>query len=290
MGVVVVLVLGLGAFLAFDGITSRSRATPVASPWERRYDQARAGLLAGGVDTTPLRFATGVLATGGVAALLVAAVLGSWAIAGLAFVAAASAPVVVARGRIRTRKRRQRECWPEAVELLASALRAGETLSAAIGMVAERGPEPLRAAFGAIAADHRVTGELSGALERMATRLADPVADRVAITLATAARVGGTELGRVLRTLATFLRDDLLERRDLEARQSWTVVAARVAAAAPWIVLVLVAARPEGRAAFDSPAGLGVLVGGAAVTLLGYRLMTLLGRLPEEPRVLDRRP
>jgi tight adherence protein B len=93
-------------------------------------------------------------------------------------------------------------------------------------------------------------------------------------------------LGRVLRTLAAFLREDLAVRKEVEARQSWTVVAARVAAAAPWIVLVLVASRPQGRAAFDSVQGMVVLVGGALATVVGYRMMLALGRLPEEPRVL----
>jgi tight adherence protein B len=63
-------------------------------------------------------------------------------------------------------------------------------------------------------------------------------------------------------------------------------VAARVAAAAPWLVLVLVASRPQGAQAYDSLGGLIVLAGGAAATVVGYRLMVALGRLPEEPRVL----
>jgi tight adherence protein B len=105
-------------------------------------------------------------------------------------------------------------------------------------------------------------------------------------TLVMAHRVGGRELGQVLRTLGGFLREDFAVRKEIEARQSWTLVAARVAAAAPWFVLVLVASRPQGAAAYDSLGGLVVLVGGAVATVVGYRLMVALGRLPEEPRVL----
>jgi tight adherence protein B len=90
----------------------------------------------------------------------------------------------------------------------------------------------------------------------------------------------------VLRTLGGFLREDLAVRNEIVARQSWTLVAARVAAAAPWLVLVLVASRPQGARAYDSLTGLFVLAGGAVATLVGYRLMVALGRLPEEPRVL----
>jgi tight adherence protein B len=51
-------------------------------------------------------------------------------------------------------------------------------------------------------------------------------------------------------------------------------------------VLLLVASRPQGARAFDAPAGVAVLMGGAAVTVVGYQLMVRIGRLPEEPRVL----
>jgi tight adherence protein B len=91
----------------------------------------------------------------------------------------------------------------------------------------------------------------------------------------------------VLRTLSAFLRDDIAARREIESRQSWTVVAARVAAAAPWLVLLLVASRPQGARAFDSATGIAVLLGGGVVTLVGYRLMVRIGRLPGEPRLFN---
>jgi tight adherence protein B len=86
--------------------------------------------------------------------------------------------------------------------------------------------------------------------------------------------------------LGAFLREDLAIRKEIVARQSWTLVAARVAAAAPWLVLLLVASRPQGARAFDSVTGIAVLIGGAIATVVGYRLMLRIGRLPDEPRVL----
>jgi tight adherence protein B len=132
--------------------------------------------------------------------------------------------------------------------------------------------------------DHRISGDFVGA-GVSALRLPIHAADRV---VATSCRASSwrAELGRVLRTLSGFLREDLAVRKEIVARQSWTLVAARVAAAAPWLVLVLVASRPQGARAYDSLAGLLVLAGGAAATVVGYRLMVALGRLPEEPRVL----
>jgi tight adherence protein B len=202
------------------------------------------------------------------------------------FVAGVYAPIAYYRSRRRAGRRARQQCWPEAIELLAGAVRAGDTLPTAIALVAERGPVPLRPAFRSVVADHRVSGDFVGALERLGEALADPTADRIVATLVIAHRVGGRELGQVLRTLGGFLREDLAVRKEIVARQSWTLVAARVAAAAPWLVLVMVASRPQGAAAYDSLGGLLVLAAGAVATVIGYRLMVALGRLPEEPRVL----
>jgi tight adherence protein B len=64
------------------------------------------------------------------------------------------------------------------------------------------------------------------------------------------------------------------------------VNAARLAVAAPWLVLALLATRPEAVMAYNSAVGAGVLGTGAGLSLLAYRLMLRIGRLPEEERVL----
>ncbi|WP_278256714.1 hypothetical protein [Nocardioides convexus] len=89
-----------------------------------------------------------------------------------------------------------------------------------------------------------------------------------------------------MRNLSGYLRDDLRIRSESEARQSWTVNGARVAVGAPWVVLLLMATRPEVIERYQSPAGALVLVLGAGLCVLAYRLMIRLGRLPVERRVL----
>jgi tight adherence protein B len=285
VNVIVALLLGLGVFLVFDACTAPRRER--SQPLDRLRTALAGWLVAGGLgNISPAQFVAACLGCGlGVAAVVIV-VIGSTTVALVGFVAGIYAPVAYYRSRGRAVRRARQQCWPEAIELLAGGVRAGDTLPAAVALVSERGPVPLRPAFGAVVADHRVSGDFVGALERLGAALADPTADRVVATLVIAHRVGGRELGRVLRTLGSFLREDLAVRKEIVARQSWTLVAARVAAAAPWLVLVLVASRPQGAQAYDSLAGLLVLAGGAAATVVGYRLMVALGRLPEEPRVL----
>src|SRR5690606_14291407 len=94
----------------------------------------------------------------------------------------------------------------------------------------------------------------------------------------------GTELPTVLRALAASLRQEAAVRAEVEARQSWIRGAARLGVAAPWVVLLLLASRPEAAAAYNSPGGLVLLAVGLAVTIIAYRIMLALGRLPEERR------
>lgn len=196
------------------------------------------------------------------------------------------APGAALRARARARRRALRTVWPDVVDHLASGVRAGLSLPEAVAQLAERGPEPLREPFAQFAQDFRASGRFGDCLTALKDRLADPVADRIIEALRITHDVGGRDLGRLLRTLSGFLRDDLRTRGELEARQSWTVNGARVAVAGPWLVLGLLATRPGAAAAYDSAAGAAVLVAGAVCSLVAYRLMLRVGRLPAEARVL----
>ncbi|GGL28525.1 type II secretion system F family protein [Phycicoccus endophyticus] len=199
---------------------------------------------------------------------------------------AGGAPVALVRRRARRRRAVLRELWPDAVDNITSAVRAGMALPEALGQLGERGPEPLREPFRRFADDYRLTGRFSDCLDRLKERLSDPVADRLVESLRIAREVGGSDLGRLLRTLSGFLREDARTRAELETRQSWTVNAARLAVAAPWFVLVMLSTRPESVAAYASVTGAVVLAAGAAVTAVAYALMVRIGRLPDERRVL----
>jgi tight adherence protein B len=66
----------------------------------------------------------------------------------------------------------------------------------------------------------------------------------------------------------------------------WTGNGARLAVAAPWIVLLFMSFNRDIVQAYTSPGGVVVIIVGGGVCLVAYRLMVRLGRLPEEQRVL----
>jgi tight adherence protein B len=199
---------------------------------------------------------------------------------------AAYAPYGFVQHRRLQRTTELRGLWPDAVDNLTSAVRAGLSLPEAVAQLAIRGPQPLRPQFAAFAADHRATGRFGDCLDHLKDSVADPVADRIVESLRIAREVGGSDLGRLLRTLSQFLREDARTRGELQTRQGWTVAAARLALAAPWLVLAMLSLRPETVAAYDSAAGVAVLVAGGAVSFAAYRVMLRVARLPDDPRVL----
>jgi len=199
---------------------------------------------------------------------------------------AAYAPILLVRMRARRRRAVMRDLWPDVVDNIGSAVRAGLALPEALSQLTIRGPEELRPAFATFAEDYRATGRFQECLDRLKERLSDPVADRLIESLRIAREVGGSDLGRLLRTLSVFLREDARTRAELETRQGWTVNAARLAVAAPWIVLAMLSSRPDALQAYSRPAGVLVLAVGAALSLVAYRVMVRIGRLPEEGRVL----
>jgi tight adherence protein B len=287
-GIAVGGLLGAGLFCLWWSCwapPARTRSGP--APGARlRHRLVQADL----ASVSPAAFVACCLLAAGCSFLVVLAVSTVPAVAACFAVMAGWLPVVLVRGRAARREQARRDLWPDVVDNLASGVRAGLSLPEALGQVGLRGPEPLRPAFLEFARDHAATGRFEDALDRLKARLADPVADRLCEALRITREVGGSDIGRLLRSLSAFLREDARTRAELEARQSWTVYAARLAVAAPWLVLALLASRPESVAAYREPAGTAVLLVGGVVSVVAYRLMIRIGRLPQEGRVLTGDP
>lgn len=195
-------------------------------------------------------------------------------------------PIFSLKRRVKARSKTLRTSWPDAVDSLASSVRAGMSLPEAVADLSKNGPASLRYAFGHFCDYYRSTGSFSQALDALQDRLGDPVADRVISALRIAHEVGGTDLGQVLRTLSALLRSDAITRGDIEARQSWTISAARMSIAAPWLTLAMLCTRPDAVAAFRTGLGAVVLLGAAAVSFMAYRIMLRIGALPTQSRVV----
>ena len=274
---------GVGFFLVWWSCWE----TPDHGKRERKPGRL-ADLLAGaGVDKVSPRGLVGTcLGLGVFVALVFYGLSRSWPIACCFGLFGGWLPVTLLRWRAKKRTAMLRQLWPDVVDHLRSAIRAGLPLPEALIQLGDKGPEELRPIFREFGADYRAGGQFDGSLNKLKHRLADPVADRIIEALRLTREVGGSDLGKLLGTLAEFLRENARTRSELEARQSWTINAARLAVAAPWIVMILLATRPEAIQAYNTPTGAAVLLGGLVVSLICYTAMLKIGALPQDERVL----
>lgn len=283
MSALIGLLGGLGLFLIWTACWSRIQAPQQLA---KRSKTAELLVQAGVSQVTPASLTVSTVCLAVAASLLVLLLTGAAAVALCFGLFSGYVPFALLRWRARRRSAVLRDLWPDVVDHLRSAIRAGLSLPEALIQLGAKGPEELREEFVSFGADYRATGHFERALEKLKDRLADPVSDRIIEALRLTREVGGTDLGRLLGTLSEFLRDHARTRSELEARQSWTVNAARLAVAAPWIVLMLMATRPEAIGAYNSPSGWVVLGGGLLISVVCYRLMLRIGALPDEQRVL----
>lgn len=256
-------VVGLLAALGMALIT-----LPASDPAVTRFNPRRLAARLG------LAFAVGLVAQW---------VIGIAVLTMIAFVAVLLVISHLERLRAHKQARLQAQAWPDLLDNLVSALRAGISLAHALVALDETAPEVLRPILHSLAVDIRAQVPLGEAIERWRDTASDPVVDRIAMTLLVAVSIGGRALPTVLTNLSSFLRAEGRTRAELLARQSWTVNAARLAVVAPWLMIIILGARA--REAYQTPTGGVILIAGAIASALGYLWMTNVARLPQVNRI-----
>lgn len=184
------------------------------------------------------------------------------------------------------RKKLPADVWPDVVDDLASAIRAGLSLPQAVIELCNSGPELLRPSFKLCRDQYQVTGDFSTALNLIAQDLRDSQADKFVASIMVAHEVGGVDLGVLLRTLSEVMREELVLRGEIVARQSWTISGAKLAVAAPWVTALVLSTRDTAANVYLSGNGIRMLFTCAVISLLAYLAMMKIAELPEEKRLM----
>ncbi|MGL4340612.1 MAG: type II secretion system F family protein [Rhodoglobus sp.] len=284
MSAVLGMALGAGLLLVAAPFLWTKRQRKISRPSVLLQRQRERLVQAGLPRVSPATVLTVAVLLAVVASAVVFAIFSVMVLAVAAGVVAVCIPFALMSWRARAHRRATRVIWPDVVDQLVSAVRSGLALPDSVMSLAQSGPPVARAQFALFARDYRATGNFASCLDDLKARLADPVADRILETLRMSREVGGSELTTVLRNLNAYLRQEGAIRSEIEARQSWVINAAKLGVASPWVVLLLLASRPEAAAAYNSPGGATLIVVGLIVSFFAYRLMIGLGRLPEERR------
>jgi tight adherence protein B len=174
---------------------------------------------------------------------------------------------------------------PEVIDHVISGTQSGLSLSESLASLADRGPEISRGIFKDFEVSIKEGLRFEEAVEMVQKQFSLRSADQLFEALLFARVLGGSELVNLLRELGNFTREDLVLRREIEAKQGWIRNSAHLSAGAPWLLLLLLSMQPATASAFSSPAGIFVLILGMALTLAAYFWMGYLGRIPQSPRV-----
>ena len=188
--------------------------------------------------------------------------------------------------RLANQKKIPADAWPDVVDDLASAIRAGLSLPQAVIELCSSGPEELRPAVQLCRDQYQATGDFSAGLNLISQELQDPQADKFVASIQIAHEVGGADLGVLLRTLSEVMREELVLRGEIVARQSWTVNGAKLAVAAPWITALVLSTRDSAANVYLSASGIRMLVICAVVSVIAYVAMMRIAELPTEKRLL----
>ncbi len=246
-------------------------ATPVGIHWRLELRQLLAQIEARGtVLRGPVLIVACICALIGLAAA-------SPIVLSLAALAALGAYALGARER---RRRRIETQALDAMQLLASGLRAGYSVPQAIALVARHSPEPTASEFGLTGQEISVGVQLADAIRRLATRTANSDYELVSIIVRVQHEVGGN-LAQVLDSVGDTLRERFELRRQVNALTAQQHMSSVVLTLLPFglLTLLFVMDRSFVDPLFTNPIGRLILAGAGAMVLTGWTIMRSVARV-----------
>jgi tight adherence protein B len=210
---------------------------------------------------------------------------GVFGLAAAAAVFAAATLFELIRMALERRRAQHAKLWPQVFDSCYSAQASGVLLENQVRDLALEGPGPIRHQFAALSGDLEEMS-VTDALKRFQKRCASREADLFAMLLALNHELGGRGQRAAWRDAGRHLRESLKLSGEISTKQGWITGSAKMALFAPWLIAVVLMNLGDNRAAFASASGTGVLLAGLGLSALGYFLVNVLGRLPQQPRVL----
>lgn len=194
--------------------------------------------------------------------------------------AAAFIPFAVVRRKRAVRLRTFEEQFPEAIDLISRALRAGHALTTGLGMVSDEIPAPVGEEFRRLYDEQNFGMSLPEALRAMARRV--PVLDaRFFVTAVLTQRESGGNLSEVLDNLASVMRERFKLKRQIRVISAHGRISAWVLAALPPVLAgVLFLLSPDFmRILWEDPLGIRLILIALTLQIIGTIIITRLVRI-----------
>lgn len=209
-----------------------------------------------------------------------------WRFTGLPLVAAAAGlfAAFIPYGYIRVVRGRRmlkfEEQFPEAIDLLARALRAGHALTTGLSMVAEELPQPVGPEFKLLFDQQNFGMPLPQALKEFAARI--PSLDaRFFATAVLTQRESGGNLSEVLDNLASIIRDRFRVKRQVRVISAHGRITGWILSALPvCLALFFAVASPEKyRNFYTDPFGMKLIAGALMLQVVGVFIISRIVKI-----------
>lgn len=227
------------------------------------------------VERSALRLTVGTLvllcAVVAVVAFVVVRILTPYTIPAMVIaLIAGSLPIFYVRRKARKRIALFEEQFPEAIDLIARALRAGHALPTALQMTSEEIPDPVGGEFKLLFEQQNYGLSMSDALRAFGERV--PLLDaRFFVTALQTQREMGGNLSEVLDRLASVIRERFKVKRQVRAVSAHGRITGAVLGALPPVVagVLFILSPAHIRLLVDDPIGLYMVVAGLILQVVG---------------------
>lgn len=200
-----------------------------------------------------------------------------WWLAIIAGVGAVFVPTYILAVARERRMRVFEQQFPEAVDLIARALRAGHAFSTGVQMVAEEMPKPSGPEFRLLYDRQNYGAQLPDALRSFAERV--PSLDaRFFVTAVLTQREAGGNLSEVLDRLAAVMRERFRIKREVRVKSAHGRITALVLAGMPPVLATMMFVRDPSqvRLMLSDPLGIRMLILGGVLELIGVLVIRRL--------------
>jgi tight adherence protein B len=238
--------------------------------WSTRFKDY---VMQAGIKTRPAKILL-ICGTLGFGAFVVTRPLYSFPLPILTAIIAAMLPLAYVAFMRRRRLRRFEEHFPEALDLLTRALRAGHAFTTGLGMIATEAPEPIAGEFRTTFEEQNFGLPLRDVLQNLSDRV--PLIDvRFFVTALLIQKETGGNLSEILENLSHVIRDRFRIYREVRTRSAHGRLTAGILIALPPImVLSLRMINPHYmNVLFEDPVGPKVLWGAAIWQIIGSALL-----------------
>jgi tight adherence protein B len=200
-----------------------------------------------------------------------------WAVGLVAGVLAAYLPFAWVGAKARKRMLRFEEQFPEAIDLISRALRAGHAFTTGLAMVAEESAEPVKSEFRTLYDQQNFGMPIGDAMREFADRI--PLLDaRFFVTAVLTQREAGGNLAEILDNLAAVMRERFRVKRQVRVVTAharitgWVLVFLPLGLAAA----VMVTTPSHLRTLLDDPLGIHMIVTAIVLQVVGTLIIRKL--------------